>query len=169
MFKPTLTLMMLVVFQPGEAAERPDKRWEWGRSESRGRRDVTMIHRRSPPPGGAAGRGCCYWWDPVALHLLWTEVKGHWRTNQASPRRAVLLILRFLGRRWTFYFLIVLWWNIETPPPGANMAATYGNSFLRFLWLVFTRGRGPLLRCDWLLKHQTETQPDFFFWKTPEV
>ncbi|KAI3360877.1 hypothetical protein L3Q82_012895 [Scortum barcoo] len=41
----------------GEAFERPDQRGERRRSQSRGRRDGVMIHRRSPAPGGAVG-GC---------------------------------------------------------------------------------------------------------------
>lgn len=39
-----------VLFQPRQAAERPDKRGERGRAKSRERRDVAMIHR--PGAGG---------------------------------------------------------------------------------------------------------------------
>lgn len=42
-----------VLFQPRQAAERPDKRGERGRAKSRERRDIAMIHR--PGQEGEAG------------------------------------------------------------------------------------------------------------------
>ncbi len=50
----------------------------------------------------------------VAFCFLWTELRGRRRSNQATPGRAVFLMLQ----RWTFYFLIVLWWNTETHHGG---------------------------------------------------
>lgn len=119
-----------------------------------------MIHCRSPAPGGAVGvtrRAGLLLWDTVDLHLLWTEVKGRGRTNQASPHHAVLLMLRFLRTKVNVLFSH----RFMVKHGDSTTGSKYGRHFWKQIPQVSLVGfysGSLLLRRDWLLKRQTETQ-----------
>lgn len=124
-----------------------------------------MLRRRCDPPPLSGTRWRCWrttrvgllLWDTVALRLLWTEVEGRGRTNQASPQRAVLLMLCFLRTKvnvlFSHRFMV------------KHLDSTTGSKYGRHFWkqlpqvsLVGFYSGGLLLRCDWLPKRRIEPQ-----------